>query len=55
LFGESWGEVDDKQRGEKGYWKKVKVFSAFFGWTLPSQYGFSNLDRRFLLSFGRVF
>jgi len=30
---------------------KVKVFSAFLGWTLPSQYRFGNLERPFFIAF----
>lgn len=36
-----------KKVGGNDYWKRVKVFSAFFGWTLQSQYRFPNLERLF--------
>jgi len=41
------GKIAKKMGNIKGYWNQVKVFSAFFGWTLTSQYRFSNLERLF--------
>jgi len=55
VIGSSGGEKIAKKMGNiKGYWNQVKVFSAFFGWTLPSQYRFSNLERLFIVLYPQV-
>jgi hypothetical protein len=49
------GKEDGKENGgKKGYWNQVKVFSAFFEWTLPSQYRFFNLERLFIVFYSQL-